>query len=330
MKINFLRNQNIININKKGPSPSNLERIPNSDWVSFTRNSQNKNIDNSQAIDFGYQIYNLISDENTSLQVLEDGIKDSSNNISLKPMFNLTENDDFLVFSYPDINEKWEVEDKNIYLNLPEDNNDETTKMLLSMQIGREYSQIKQSESPKFCDAIKEISNGNYKYAQVIMGVSELLFKPFNNKYKLDVIENTYNIIDKANANKYGTTVPRKLEISEKTVLENLNANDKKEFEHIINYSFAHSFNNAVRNGLLKNEEIMKHVPKEKRGIEFYKDIRKYCAILAKKEALAHKTESKIAKKIMGTDNSLNIDILPIYYNMLSECLKKENIKSNK
>lgn len=328
MKINSLTsiyNTNIIY--KKRPSPNNLERIPNSDWVSFTGKHKRESDDVVKATTFGTQLYKSILDKNTTFSAVKEKLQDYSPDVAVRPMRELenTNTENYRAFSISNLKKDFTMGDKEIFLKLPTNVDDETAKLLFAMEAGHEYTHIKQGENPTVCEKIKQIANGNYEYAKIIMGVGDLLFQPFDNRLQHNTIIHTFNIIDKANMYKYGEIVPRALNVGEGTVFKGLNIKDKKQFEELMNCAFAQAFNEAIKGGLLTNSQIVEHLPSEKQGVEFYKDIRKYCALLAKHEAEAYTTESRIFKKVMNTNSCLNIDVRPIYYNMLAECFEKDN-----
>lgn len=328
MKINSIASIRYnITQQKKGPSPNNLERIPNSDWVSFTGKHKRESEDVIQATTFGTQLYKSILDKNTSFSAVKEKLQSFSPDVAVRPMQELKDakTENYRAFSISNLKENFTMGDKEIFLKLPTNIDDETAKLLFAMEAGHEYTHIKQGENPQVCDTIKQISNGNYEYAKIIMGVGELLFQPFDNRLQHNTIMHTFNVVDKANLYKYGEIVPRALNVGEGTVFKGLNVKDKKQFEELMNYAFAQAFNEAVKGGLLTNKQIVENLPIEKQGIEFYKDLRKYCALMAKHEAEAYTTESRIFKKVINTNSNLNIDVRPIYYNMLADCFKKDN-----
>lgn len=202
---------------------------------------------------------------------------------------------------------------------------DETEKMLSAMRNAHETIAFMRSENPEVIQVMDEISNGDEKYAQIVMGISEMLFKPFDNRLQNNMLAPMLSCIDTANAHKYGKIVPRELNVDKNTVLSGLKVKNQKEFEEMVNTTFTQSFNTMIKSGILTDMNLLKYLPKNKQGVEFYKDLRKYCALTARNEAKCYLAECNVAKNFMDTEKSLNIDIFPIYYGMLAGCLEKDN-----
>lgn len=285
MKINSFAPINFNIIQKKRPSPNNLERIPNCDWVSFTGTQKQEAPSVVHATKFGVKFYqNLI--KNTPEYV-----------------------DDKMPETY---SEKEILEAIKAYQSA-----DKTDKMLLAMKSGFELTRLYQKSDSTHKEELTKLFNGDKSYENFIKDLSTPFFNTLENRYQTSIIEKTMNVLDRANYFKYGTTVPRALEVDEETIFKAIGVKDKKEFEDKINIEFL--------------EKFKENCPAiDEYGIKIYKDLRKYCAIVARDKAEAYTTESKIAKEILGTDKTLNIDILPIYYTMVADTLDSFNTKRGK
>ena len=287
MKINSFAPINFNIIQKKRPSPNNLERVPNCDWVSFTGKSQKPETPYAaNAKDFGVKFYHKL------LQNMPE---------------NINEDDLFATFSENNLEQVIETYQKS----------DKTDKLLLAMKTGYEYTQLGQNFYPEHKKSIDNIFQGDKRYEKAVNEFSKILLQPFENRYKSVIIENTMNITDRANFFKYGAVVPRPLDTNKEAIYKAFNVKNKQEFEDKVNSEFVQSFKETCP----RNYEY---------GLKLYKDLRKYCAIVARDKAEAYTTESKIAKEILKTDKELNIDILPVYYTMLADTLENFNTKRSR
>lgn len=306
---------------------SKLERTPSSDTVSFSASKpQNKTLKPriQTAVDYSQEILQAIAQKPITLQDLSNITAKYSKDVRLRPMSELQnkidDSQNYGAFFTSQLKDDFKASDKEMYVTLPKANADKMEKLLFVMNAAHEFTHAEQMDTNEAFNQIKIMSKGNYDYAKTIMGIGEGIFKFFDTQIQANcVLPIIQNSLDRNAFLKYECITPVETPFTRQMFTASLGLNNEKEFHQMMNSTFDDLFKTVMISISQNQPEILGTIPKNENYESLKKKIKNYCALKASTEKEAYTTESLVAKKTMGTEKTLNIDVFPIFYDNLEK-----------
>lgn len=296
------------------------------DTVSFSGSylsNQNKpNV--KEAVDIGLEIYNNGIDSKSAEKIIKAKIPNIDIKLSNEKSY--TERGEAVL----DFNMGENFEPKEISLVIPvypKSDNDKS-KRIYSSTIAHEYTHILQLSSGEYASESSEICNGDSDYLKIIDAVGDMFFQIFDyeivSNFAIDVFKN----IGKLKAFENDELVVLEGNLTREKALKNSVFKNEVQFKKYIKRIFEEVYFHTMSYILKRPDDIDSKVVDiiEKKlcsdGPERIMDvITRNCGLMAKHETEAYTAESMFSKKILKTNKSLNIDIFPIYYELLQEAM---------
>lgn len=306
---------------------SKLERTPSADTVSFSASKpQNKTLKPriQTAVDYSQEILQTITQRPITLQDLSDITTKYSKDVKILSMNELKnkidDSQNYGAFFTSQLKDDFKASDKEMYVTLPKANADKMEKLLFAMSAAHEFTHVEQMDTNEAFNQLKSMSKGNYDYAKAIMGISDVIFKFFDTQIQAQsVLPVIQNCLDKNAFLKYGCITPTETPFTRQMFTTSLGLNNEKEFQQIMKSTFDDLFKTVMISISQNQPEILGTIPKNENYETLKKKVRSYCALKASTEKEAYTTEAQVAKKAMGTEKSLNIDVFPIFYDNLEK-----------
>lgn len=306
---------------------SKLERTPSADTVSFSASKpQNKTLKPriQTAVDYSQEILQAIAQRPITLQDLSDITAKYSKDVRILPMSELQnkidDSQNYGAFFTSQLKDDFKASDKEMYVTLPKANTDKMEKLLFAMNAAHEFTHVEQMDTNEAFNQLKLMSKGNYDYAKTIMGISDAIFKIFDTQIQaqsvLPVLQKSLNI---NNFMKYGCITPVEASVSRQMLINSLGLKGEKEFQQKMRSTYNELFDSVMASISQNQPEILNLIPERENYEALKKKVRSYCALKASTEKEAYTTEVQVAKKAMGTDKPLNIDVFPIFYDNLEK-----------
>lgn len=332
MDISLIKNHSFIK-NQALIANSTYRYQPQKDSVSFTSKSLvnysfGENI--KPATILGKQIYNKFS-KGASKEEIVKLIQQEHPNLKVKSMEELDIEDKSLYFAYytHKISSGFTPFETELFVDIKNSNNP-ILNMLCASDIAHEYTHIIQSYNPKTIAEYKALSNGDKEYLDLVAGFGDSVFKYFDTEEQARMAMGGFDKYDTPNMQRYGRLAPRKNDINKNMLIAKSPYGSEKEFRanvnHVLNVfldKMCIELLTLPDNQVLPHlKEKFKQIKQEGRLDELKAAVRKYVEISAQKEKEAYATEAQVAREILGTKESLNIDALPIYYQMLENAFK--------
>ncbi len=207
--------------------------------------------------------------------------------------------------------------------------NDKNKALIEAMDIAHEFTHYRQSKEGQEAEFLKTLSD-DWNYNAMIPTLCSIAFRKFDTELQADFLKMFFmNMQDIQNNEKYGRFLPNKRNVSKEELLKLNNYKDEKAFQDRMNRIFEKVFvetikfvlNNPQRFDAMMNDGIVKIAQDEKLE-KLCEDMRKYCSFSALKEKEAYKTECEVARGILKTRKTLNLDAFALYYEMLEEAFK--------
>ena len=328
MKINYLNYTPNITRNYSIKNNKQLLYTQNIDTVSFSaKNIRQKPLDPrvKEAVDFSTKINDLTLNNNLSFQTVSDIISQNVSDIKILPVEKLAElginPKEYDAMFNVDFCNNFTTTNKRLYVNFPPQNANTKHLVTFLMNISHEYTHALQDKDNETFKALIGIAGENIEHINAINTITNCTFDYFDKQIKYSSVKSlTQSPEDRADLFKYRTIVPREGKASKQMVLANLGMTSEKEFNNFIKKSFEKSFEQTMK---LANEtpEIKDVIPHKDKPERFKKEVLRFCIYRAREEKEAYKTESEVARKFLNTNETLNIDIYPIYYEMLEKAL---------
>lgn len=303
------------------------------DSISFTSkslitNAFGENI--KEAALLGRQVYNKLS-RGAQPQELINLIHQEYPNATIKPIEELDIEDKSLYFAFytHKINPDFSPQFPELYVDFKNKNN-EVLNMISACDTAHEYTHMIQSYSPKVIAEYRTLANNDKEYMEVVAGFGDSIFKYFDTIEQANIAGGAFGLQDAINSQKYKKIVPRKNDVTKNSLILKSPYANEKEFRAHANKIYNDYFDlmseqllNMPDNQVLprlknKYKEILSNNGLDK----LRQDVKKYVELSARKEKEAYATESQVAKIILKTQDSLNIDGYPLYYQMLENAFK--------
>jgi len=312
--------QNIIN---------ELNKAPTQDIVSFSAKNKVKkekplghNISN--AVILGEELLDVSGKTTMTFDLVSEIIQKHLPGIKILPLEELSKEregvEDYIAYYSYKFKDGFTLEDDIMYLNFPKDDS-YISKLGFIMNTAHEYTHAMQAHQGEQLNFVRTVTKGDYNLALGIQGVGDFVFKPFDVEFQAESVGGVFrNPEDMRNLMKYKMLIPREKVVSKDDILRSLGLKDENEFKKYVSNLFM-SYYIETMNFAMSTPEYAKYFVNETDFEKVFKKIKNYCALNAKREKEAYTTESVIAKKALGTNKSLNIDIFPIYYEMLEKAL---------
>ncbi len=332
----------ISSISSFSPSKNN-QKINNSslkhnyqlqkDTVSFASksiitNSFGENI--KEATNFGKQVFNKLS-RGAQQEELSSLIHQEYPEVEVKPMKELDIEDKDLYFAYytHKINPDYTPKIPQLFVDIKGSNN-ATANMISACETAHEYTHLIQSYSARTFKEYEAISKGDIEYLEVVSGFGDSIFKYFDTKEQADMVKGVFGMQDLVNLQMYQKFVPRKCDVTKNMLITKSSYANEKEFRSSVNSTYDYCFDLMSRELLsMPDTQVLPRLKEKYKEIvlsggldKLKQDVRKYIAISARNEKEAYATESQLARTILKTTDSLNIDGFPLYYQMLENALK--------
>ena len=218
-----------------------------------------------------------------------------------------------------------------IYLNeKPFRIGDKNEKLSFALDVAHEYTHAQQVISGTESEFYKKISDGDVDLARTIVAMSNLTYEFMDKAMQTSTLPNVFaNPIDFINFQRYGKEIPKETYVTKQMLVSNAKCRNEMEYKKQVEYMFQKAFLETIKYVLEHPENVEERIMKTlmKIGAEHKIDdlrdkTKLMCAHNAESESEARKTESTIAKKILGTKKTLNIDCYPMYYELISKSLK--------
>lgn len=324
-------NTGIINFNNfsnRVLTSNTLERSPAQDTVSFSgkHNHQPKvkpvNPNTLKALELAGKMDEIAKQKNMTLADLESLISLYSDDVKVRPIEDLKNEipdaQNYGAFYTATMNPDFKPVNKTMFVNLPDFDGDPNKVLSFIMNSSHEFTHVSQMDNGKAFEYLKTVTKGNYDNAKAIMALGDTVFKIFDNQIQAYAVLPAFSTpVDMYNVQKYKMTMPRKAHVSKDIIPQGLGLRSEKEFKSAMSILFSKQFNTVLQ-AMLENDEVARMIPDLNNVNRLYSKVKTYCAIKAQEEKEAYTTESMAAKKALNTQDELNIDIYPIYYDMLA------------
>ena len=323
-------------------TPQNRIRYKNNltcDTVSFSAKSKrtNNNLENQNiatSVKLGEKLYTelisgstkkditkLVQQELQTLQV--SSLKNIKNQVAFA--------DGYAAYFTSEIADDFSMDKSAIYLNeKPFRIGDKNEKLSFALDVAHEYTHAQQVVSGQEAEFYKRISNGDVTLARTIVALSNLTYELMDKAMQTKTLPNVFaNPIDFINFQRYHREIPREMYLSKQMLVANAKCKNEMEYKKHIEYEFQNAFINTLQYIFEHPERVETSILNklieigEKNQIDdLFEKTKQMCAHNAQSEAEARTTESIIAKNILGTKKTLNIDCYPMYYELISKSLK--------
>ncbi len=330
-----IRNNNITNnINLKPKLNIGLKQPLKKDTVSFSGKNYligavNDNV--KQAVSLGEQLIEQGKNQNLTIDSIQDIISQNSDDLKVKPVSELKqvmpESNIYNAYYSYDIKPDFTIFDRILYTRVEDTNIEGLDLIETVMNTTHEYTHYRQTK--KEADLLNDLSNENYNQAKLISYIGQSMFLSiFDSEMQKEVLLPSLkksNVIQKfmmpkSNENSNFVIVPKEQKVTPQTVLKAAGFKNVNEFRKYVNSNFNKGYN-VIAKYFAENHPLADDFPDKNNPRSLYKQVKKLCAYKAASEKEAYLTESILAKKFLNTENSLNIDVFPIYYEMIEQAL---------
>ena len=207
---------------------------------------------------------------------------------------------------------------------------DKNEKLSFALDVAHEYTHAQQVISGKDAEFYKKISNGDVKLARAITAISNITYELMDKEMQNRTLPNIFaNPIDMINFQRYGKEIPRETYVTKNTLISNAKCSNELQYKKIVENEFQQAFVRTIEYIVEHPENVepsildtLMKIGKEDKIDELRDMTKQMCSHMAEEEYEARTTECIMAKNILGTKKTLNIDCYPIYYDMLSKALK--------
>lgn len=323
--ISFVPNYRIYNYQKS--SKLSLEHSLSCDMVSFSasKSKQKKLKPRVQtAVDFSEKLAQKVREGNITINDVESVVSGYTKNVTVLPMSKLKDKiedaQNYSAFSFSKLGEDFKPSVHEIYVKLPSENCDETELLLFAMNSAHEFTHVEQVVDLESFNMLKALSKSNYDYANAIMSIGDRIFSFFDTIVQAHTLKPIMDRnINLSKLRKYGVIVPQTANVDRQMLPAALGVHSEREMQVELRKLFDSRFE-QIMNSIEKNQpEVLEMFPPNESKEVIKKKIKSYCAQRAFDEREAYTTESEVAKKFMKTDDMLNIDIFPMYYDVLGK-----------
>lgn len=331
----FVYSNNLNNLNRQKynnfSSRNNLERVPMQDCISFSaKNKTHKTREKilpenvQAAANFSDKIYELAKDGHMNLETVADVLHSYDPTIEVKSKEALAElipdAQNYTAFFRGTMDDNFSSSNKQMFLNIPQKNSEEDIVSFV-MNSAHEFTHAYPFQNERTFEFLKRVSRGNSYDAKVFMTIGEQLFKYFDTEVQAMACLSTFNNPeDIASSRRYKIFLPRQADVSKGDILKSLHVKDEKDFKLQIRNKFNKDFNDFIAYAS-QDKNFYESMPYKNNLNKLASIVKTYCAYKALDEYEAYTTESVVGKKLRNIEGSANIDVLPMYYQMLGKAL---------
>lgn len=327
--LGFIYSSNLSRENYNNFSRCNLERVPMQDCISFSsRNKTHKTREKvlpenvQAAVKFSDKIYELAKDGHINLETVADLIHSYDSEIDVKSKEDLAklipDSQNYTAFFRGTMADDFSSTDKQMFLDIPQKNSEEDI-ISFAMNSAHEFTHAHPSQNERTFEFLKRVSRGNSYDAKVFMTIGEQLFKYFDTEVQAMASLGVFNNpLDISSLVEHRMVLPRAEEVSKGDILKSLHVKDEKEFKSQVLNKFNSDFDNFIAYAS-KDKNFYETMPYKNNLNKLASIVKSYCAYKALDEYEAYTTESVVGKKLCNIEGSANIDVLPMYYQMLGK-----------
>ncbi len=306
---------------------NSLERTPNRDIVSFCgkKSSSKKLPPRVQiAMEYSQDILKESKTKKLTLQDISNITSKYSDSVSVYPMSELknriSDGQNYGAYFCSQLEDDFTSSNKEIFVDLPKMDADEIEMLLFSMNCAHEFTHIKQLDTNNSFNQLKIMSKGDIDYAKAIMGISDLVFSVFDTRIQAQTVAPIIQgCLDVKAFQKYSNIIPVEAPVNRQMLPIANGLKSEKDMQTLLRAGFNQIFENAMISIKKNQPEIFDMIPDNEHYENLMRKVRSYCALRAADEKEAYTTESEVARKILKTNKTLNIDVFPIYYDILEK-----------
>lgn len=306
---------------------SKLERVPAHDEVCFTgkhRTHAAKEKPLPQSVQgaavFSDRVYELAKEGNMNLESVAEVIHSYDPEIDVKSKDELAklipDSQNYTAFYRGTMSDDFSATEKQMFLNIPQKNG-EAEIVSFVMNSSHEFTHAHPSQNERTFEFLKRVSRGNSYDAKVFMTIGEQLFKYFDTEVQAMASLGVFNNpLDISSLVEHRMVLPRAAEVTKGDILKSLHVKDEKEFKSQVLNKFNKDFDNFIAYAS-QDKEFYETMPYKNNLNKLASIVKSYCGYKALDEYEAYTTESVVGKKLRNIEGSANIDVLPMYYQML-------------
>lgn len=308
---------------------NSLERTPSADIVSFSgkKTTEKKLRPRVQtALDYSQDILSEAKTKKLTLQDIANITNNYYSGVSVESMSELRkripDGQNYMAFFSSQLKDDFSLSNREMFVDLPKIDADEMAMLLFAMNCAHEFTHLEQEDTNYSVNQLKAMSKGNIEYAKAIMGISDAVFSVFDTKIQAQTL---VPILKKdLNADvtrKYGSIIPFEAPVNRNMLPIANGLKNEKEMQKLLRIGFEQIFEDVMVSISQNQPEIFDMIPSNEEYKDLMKKVRSYCALKASDEKEAYTTESEVARKSLKTNKTLNIDVFPIYYDILEKAL---------
>lgn len=308
---------------------NSLERTPSADIVSFSgkKTTEKKLRPRVQtALDYSQDILSEAKTKKLTLQDIANITSKYSDGVSIYPMSELrnriSDGQNYGAYFCSKLEDDFAPSNKEIFVDLPKPNADEMEMLLFRMNCEHEFTHMEQLDTNNAFNQLKIMSKGDIDYAKAIMGISDAVFSVFDTRIQAQTVSPIIQrCLDAEAFRKYGNITPVEAQINRQMLPIANGLKNEKEMQKLLRIGFEQIFEDVMVSISQNQPEIFDMIPSNEEYKDLMKKVRSYCALKASDEKEAYTTESEVARKSLKTNKTLNIDVFPIYYDILEKAL---------
>ena len=308
-----------------------LERSPSTDSISFVGNKNRNKVLSPRiqtAVDYSQDILSKFQETQLTLKDVFEITSKYIDDVTIYPISKLGEiipnPDDYSAFAYAHMNQDCKADSKKMYVNIPNGNPDNIKKALFAMDSAHEFAHIEQYEAQEAFEMLKLLAKGDYKYACAIMVFANSAFNYLDTQVQAQIVAPIMKQrVSKKELDKYNHILPKEMNITSQMLPKAVGLKQEDELKQQLRNVFNNYFQQILFSVSKNNPEIMEMIPEDETYENLFEKVKTCCIKKAMEEKEAYLVESEVAKKIMKTHKSLNIDTFPMYYGLLAEALSE-------
>lgn len=207
---------------------------------------------------------------------------------------------------------------------------DSTEKLIFAMDVAHEYTHALQVQEGTEQELLKQLSGNDINYAKTITAIANMTFEIMDRKLQERFILGYFGSPnDRINFMKYGREIPREAFVTKQNLLANMKLQNESDFKKLAVHEFQIAFLETI-DFMVKHPQnvdtpildCLIKLAQTDRMEELSEKTKQLCKHLANIEAEARTTESVLAKNILGTNKTLNIDCYINYFEILNKALQ--------
>lgn len=199
----------------------------------------------------------------------------------------------------------------------------------LARTIAHECTHTLQGTNGNYKKFMSKVADNSGEKATQLSIIANIIFQQFDTEMLSQLITPFVNKAELRNCRAYGRTIPREMKMSKGIFLSRNNLTQDA-FNNKVNIVFNRMYSNFIN--LMKNGRVVfgdentkkfveENIKTEEARENLKNELKATCYYRAVSEQEAYTTESEIARTILKTDKMLNLDMFPIYFELLAEAL---------